>query len=122
MKIFMLIATTFLVSCGNSAGHKTITAEEAKKIMDSGKPFIILDVRTESEFKTARIDGAILIPHDKITESASKKLPNKKETILIYCRSGRRSAIAAQELTNLGYKNVYDFGGINSWTYGTAGD
>jgi len=114
--------TAFLPMGKKSAIYEKITAEEAKRIMDSGKPFVLLDVRNENEYKTQRIDGAILIPHDKIKEEATEKLPNKDETILVYCRSGRRSAIAANELINMGYKNVYDFGGIIDWTYETIGD
>jgi len=112
----------FLLGCGNSTTYKKITGEEAKEIMESGKPYILLDVRVQEQFNAQRIDGAILIPHDEIRELAPEKLPNKKATILIYCRSGRRSGIAAEELAKMGYKKVYDFGGIINWTHGTIGD
>ena len=112
----------FLLGCGNSTTYKKITGEEAKEIMESGKPYILLDVRTEHYFKTLRIDGSVLIPHDEIRELAPKELPDKKATILIYCRSGRRSALAATELAKMGYKNVYDFGGIIDWAFETISD
>jgi len=125
-KIFTILTILFLVvflsGCESSPSHKTINAKEAKAIMDESKSFVILDVRTQNEFNAQRIDGAILIPHDVIRSRAAEKLPNKNETILIYCRSGRRSALAAAELARMGYKNVYDFGGILNWTYGTIPD
>lgn len=117
--IFFII---FLPSGGiDEPSYKTISGNEAKKIMNSGKPYVILDVRTETEFESQWIEGAILIPHDQIREQAEEKLPKKNKTILIYCRRGRRSAIAANELVKMGYKNVYDFGGLNTWTFETVG-
>ena len=103
-----------------AAAYEKITPEEAKLIMDSGKPYILLDVRTDSEFKEKHIQGAILIPDSLIISKAESAFPNKNAVILVYCRSGRRSANAAKELINLGYSNVLDFGGILSWTYETT--
>ena len=102
------------------AVYQKITAEQAKAKMDEGKPFILLDVRTDEEFKEKRIDGAILIPDYEIKSRASTELPDKNALILIYCRSGRRSALAANELIEQGYTNVYDFGGIIDWPYDTV--
>jgi rhodanese-related sulfurtransferase len=99
-----------------------ITPTEAKVIMDTIEEFILLDVRTEEEFKERRINGAFLIPYDEIKERANEELPNKNTTILIYCRSGRRSEAAAISLANLGYSRVYNFGGINDWPYETVSD
>jgi rhodanese-related sulfurtransferase len=100
--------------------YQRITPEEAKKMMDSGKPFILLDVRTEAEYAELRIEGAILIPDYEIIERAATGLPDKSALILIYCRSGRRSADAANELIGMGYRNVYDFGGIIDWPFETV--
>ena len=94
-----------------------ITAEEAKQIMDSEEDYIILDVRTQDEFDESRIPGAILIPHDEITEKAEDLLTDKDQLILVYCRSGRRSKLAAEALVELGYTNIKEFGGIIDWPY-----
>ena len=87
--------------------------------MDKGNPYVLLDVRTESEFREIRISGAILIPDNEIRSRAKTELPDKEILILVYCRSGRRSANAARELVSLGYTNVCDFGGIIDWPYQT---
>lgn len=98
----------------------TITAEEAKKTMDTETEYTILDVRTEEEFAQGHIPGAILIPDYSIREEAERMLPDKEELILVYCRSGRRSKNAAQVLAELGYTNVREFGGIIDWPYETV--
>jgi rhodanese-related sulfurtransferase len=80
----------------------------------------LLDVRTSEEYKEKRIEGAVLIPDYEINDRAAAALPDKDAAILIYCRSGRRSASVAHELIEMGYTNVYDFGGINDWPYETV--
>jgi phage shock protein E len=95
----------------------TITAEEAKNMMDQEDSIIIVDVRTQEEYDAGYIEGAVLIPDFDIEAKAESLLPDKDATILIYCRSGRRSALAAQKLVELGYQNIYDFGGIIDWNY-----
>lgn len=102
------------------AAYRKISAEESRDIMDSTEDFILLDVRTDEEFKEKRIDGAILIPNYEIANRAESELPDKNAVILIYCRSGRRSANVANELVDMGYTNVYDFGGILDWSYETV--
>ena len=97
-----------------------ITAEEAKKIMDTESEYVILDVRTEEEFAQGHIPGAILIPDYEIREEAESSLPDKDALILVYCRSGRRSKNAAQILLELGYTNIREFGGILDWPYETV--
>jgi len=99
--------------------YRKISAAEAREIMESAKDYILLDVRTEPEFSEQRIEGAILIPDFEIADRAESELPDKDALILIYCRSGRRSANAANELLGMGYTNVYDFGGILDWDYET---
>jgi rhodanese-related sulfurtransferase len=91
-----------------------ITPQEAQKMMDQN--IIILDVRTQAEFAEGHIPNAVLLPDTEIKQRAEELLPDKEQTILVYCRSGRRSALAAQELADMGYTNVYDFGGILDWT------
>lgn len=116
-----------LASCGSGDNdknteltYKQITAEEAKKLMDTETDYIIVDARTESEFSEGHIEGAILIPEYEIAQRAEKELPDKDALILVYCRSGRRSKIASEELVKLGYTNVKEFGGIIDWPYETV--
>ena len=97
--------------------YEQITAEEAKKIMDSGEEHIIFDTREQDEFDEGHIPGAILIPYTEIENKAEAMLPDKDKLILVYCRSGRRSKIAAESLSKLGYTNIKEFGGIIDWTY-----
>ena len=97
--------------------YMQITAEEAKNIMNNETDYLILDVRTEEEFAEAHIEGAILIPDYEIAQKAESILTNKDQLILVYCRSGRRSKIAASELAAMGYTNIKEFGGIIDWPY-----
>jgi len=99
--------------------YKKITAEEAKTLMEK-EEVIILDVRTEEEFADIRIEGAVLIPDYEIEALAEEMLPDKDATILVYCRTGRRSEEASRSLINMGYTRVYDFGGIVDWEYETS--
>ena len=121
--IFLLLAVMMLTACGqdkeNDQGaiYVNITAEEAKQIMDSEEGYIILDARTQEEYDEGHIPGAIVISHEEITEKAEEMLPDKNQLILVYCRSGRRSKIAAEALVELGYTNIKEFGGIIDWPY-----
>ena len=123
--IFLLLAVLMLTACGQDkendqgAAYLNITAEEAKQIMDSEEGYIILDVRTPEEYDQGHIPGAIVIPHEEIAEKAEEVLTNKDQLILVYCRSGRRSKIAAEALVELGYTNIKEFGGIIDWPYET---
>lgn len=114
-----------LGACGgtpqeNSAYHK-ITAEEAKEQMDEGGVTVV-DVRTPEEYASGHIQGAVNLPNETIGEEAPKALEDKQAVVLLYCRTGVRSKNAAQKLVELGYENVYDFGGIVDWTYGTVAE
>ena len=102
---------------GEKAMYEQITPEEAKKIMDSGEEHIILDTREQDEFDERHIPNAILIPYTEIENKAIELIPDKDKLILVYCRSGRRSKIAAESLAKLGYTNVKEFGGIIDWPY-----
>ena len=121
--IFLLLAVMLLTACGQDtetnqeAAYMNITAEEAKQIMDSEEGYIILDVRTQEEYDEGHIPGAIVIPHEKIYQQAEEVLTDKDQLILVYCRSGRRSKIAAEALAELGYTNIREFGGIIDWPY-----
>ena len=121
--VFLLLAVMRLTACGQAkennqgAVYVSITAEEAKQIMDSEEGYIILDVRTQEEYDQGHIPGAIVIPHEEIPEKAVDVLTDKDQLILVYCRSGRRSKIAAEALVELGYTNIKEFGGIIDWPY-----
>lgn len=129
MKKFFAILLTlgFLilaVSCGKSQEspkvvYMNINAQQAKEIMDTETGYVILDVRTQEEFDSGHVPGAILIPDYEIKEKAPQVLTDKNQKILVYCRSGRRSKLACEELVNLGYTNLYEFGGIIDWPYET---
>lgn len=110
--------TAVMVTDGDEKmSYKIITQEEAKIIMDSGEEYILLDVREKDEFDAGHIPGAILIPHEQIAVKAEEMLPDKDVQILVYCRTGRRSKIAAAALGALGYTDIKEFGGINDWPY-----
>ncbi len=121
--ILLFLAVMLLTACGQDtekdqgAVYVNITAEEAKQIMDSEDGYIILDVRTQEEYDQGRIPGAILIPDTEIEARAEEVLTDKDQLILVYCRSGRRSKIAAEALVELGYTNIKEFGGIIDWPY-----
>ena len=119
----ILLAVMLLTACGQDkendkgAVYVNITAEEAKEIMDSEEGYIILDARTQEEYDEGHIPGAIVISHEEIVEKAEEVLTDKNQLILVYCRSGRRSKIAAEALLELGYTNIKEFGGIIDWPY-----
>ena len=104
-------------SDGGSATYEQISGAEAKELMDSESGYVIIDARTQEEYAQGHIPGAILIPEYEIADRAEKELPDKDQLILVYCRSGRRSKIATEELVKLGYTNVKEFGGIIDWEY-----
>lgn len=114
-------STTETKNGSSKASSKTafsnITPEEAKKRLDSGEDIILLDVRTEEEYDNGHIRDSILIPVDTLKAEAENKVNDKETTIFVYCRSGNRSTTAAKILVELGYKNVYNLDGINSWPY-----
>ena len=126
--IFVALLIILFAACGNNnakkdaesgedAMYEQISPEDAKRIMDSGEEYILLDVREQNEYDEGHIKGAVLIPYTEIEDRAESELLNKNEQILVYCRSGRRSKIAAESLVRLGYTNVKEFGGIIDWRY-----
>ena len=111
-----------LAGCvGNAAdsSYQQITQEEAKEMMDT-QEVIILDVQEQDEYDGGHIPGAVLLPVGTIDETtAAEVIPEKDSTVLVYCRSGNRSKTASSTLAKLGYTNIYEFGGINTWPYET---
>ena len=115
-----LLALFLLTGCGgNSAAgsYQQITQEEAKEMMDF-QEVIILDVREQDEYDSDHIFGAVLLPVGTIDgDTAAQVIPEKDTVVLVYCRSGNRSKTASQALADLGYTQVYEFGGIRDWPY-----
>ena len=124
-KIILLLMMVLLTACATGkantqeAVYMNITAQEAKQIMDREEGYIILDVRTQEEYDQGHIPGAIVIPNTEIEARAEDELTDKNQLILVYCRSGRRSKMAAEILVDLGYTNIKEFGGIIDWPYET---
>ena len=115
----LLIALLFLSGCGAVSAEKTyrqITMEEAVTMMEEETEYIILDVRTAEEYSEKHIPGAINIANEVIGTEDIPELPDKDQLILVYCRSGNRSKQASEKLAKLGYTNIVEIGGINSWS------
>lgn len=120
-KILVLALSLFLAGCmvtktsETSSTYKTITSTEAQKMIEENKDVVILDVRTADEYASGHIPNAINLSNEDIQAGKVDSLKDKKQLIMVYCRSGNRSRQAAQKLAELGYTNVVDFGGIQSW-------
>ena len=125
LPLFLLLLL-LLTGCRGSASnassessYQQISQEEAKEMMDT-QDVIILDVREQDEYDSGHIPGAVLLPVGTIDEeTAAEVIPEKDSTVLVYCRSGNRSKTASSALAELGYTNIYEFGGINTWPYET---
>ena len=121
--VIIVLAMLLLTACGEEkedkqgAGYMNITAQQAKELMDSQTGYVILDTRTQEEYDQGHIPGAIVLPYDEVLERAEGILTDKDQLILVYCRSGRRSKLAADDLVKLGYTNIREFGGIIDWPY-----
>ena len=120
---FVTVIIILLTACGyenkeeTMLTYKSVSAQEAKELMDKEESYIILDVRTDEEYEQGHIKNAVLIPDYEIEARAEKELPDKDQLIMVYCRSGRRSKNASDILVSLGYTNVVEFGGIIDWEY-----
>lgn len=121
----MILVLLFMVGCaadqrmdgdGMVNTYSQISQETAKEMMKLDDGHVIVDVRRQDEYNNGHIPGAILVPNESIGTEQPEALPDRNQIILVYCRSGRRSKEAAQKLFDLGYTNVYEFGGINDWT------
>ena len=123
--LLLLVILLALGGCGqvseeSNAGYQQITAEEAKQMIDEMNDELILDVREQDEYDEKHISDAVLFPVGMIdAETAEGIIPEKDTTVLVYCRSGNRSKTASQKLAELGYTQVYEFGGIKDWPYET---
>ncbi|MBR0416774.1 MAG: rhodanese-like domain-containing protein [Firmicutes bacterium] len=123
--VCLIVAFSLLCGCDRKeeaaeeerpeAGFMQISQEEAKSMMEKDDGHVIVDVRRKDEYIEGHIPGAICIPNESITDEMPEKLPDLGQTILIYCRSGRRSKEAAAKLAAIGYTDIYEFGGIIDW-------
>lgn len=122
----LIFSSLMLTACtqknAQNKSYRQVSVDEAIAIMQSESNYIILDVRTNEEFREKHIPGAINVPNEVISDYAIPELPDKDQLILVYCRSGRRSKEAAEKLANIGYTNVVEFGGIIDWTGETVSE
>lgn len=122
----LILSSLMLTACtqknAQNKSYRQVSVDEAIAIMQSESNYIILDVRTNEEFREKHIPGAINVPNEVISDYAIPELPDKDQLILVYCRSGRRSKEAAEKLANIGYTNVVEFGGIIDWTGETVSE
>ena len=114
--MMMLVGCTVAPNTNKEVGYKQMKMEEAMQYMQQNDDYILVDVRRPDEFDAGYIPGAINIPNESITDKEISELPDKDAKILVYCRSGNRSVQASQKLVKLGYKNIIEIGGINSYT------
>lgn len=117
--LFAVVVMLSGCACGSestSASYTQITQKEAMKMIEKDDGHVIVDVRRQDEYDEGHIKDAILIPNESISGKKPKGLPDLDQIILIYCRSGHRSKEASQKLADMGYTNIYEFGGINTWT------
>lgn len=118
----ILLPLLLLAGCGGGekeASYQQVSQEEAKEMMDT-QEVVILDVREQDEYDSGHIPNAVLLPVGAIDEDAAAAvIPEKDSTVLVYCRSGNRSKTASSTLAELGYTNIYEFGGIKTWPYET---
>ena len=114
----VFLAAILLAGCSapkETASYRQISMDEAITMMEEESGYIILDVRTPEEFADKHIPGAVNIPNETIAAEEIPELPDKDQLILVYCRSGNRSKQASEKLADMGYTNIVEFGGINSW-------
>lgn len=118
----LLVLMLMLAGCGKSDAdiqnntYEKISMSEGLSRMESDENYILLDVRRADEFESGHIPGAVNLPNEEIGTEEIPSLPDKAQTIYIYCRSGNRSKQAADKLLALGYTNLIEFGGIIDYT------
>jgi len=114
------MSAVLFASCGgaqtnaNAGTYRAVSGKQAQKLFKNDGA-IIVDVRSKAEYDERHVKGAVLMPHETVHSMAPAVLPDKNSTIIVYCRTGRRTKLAANSLFNLGYKNVYDMGAIGNW-------
>ena len=122
LAILMSLAAFAIASCTAAASPAKIDASAGRSMMTDDPSIVLVDVRTSEEYAAGHIPGAILIPLSELAAEADGQLPDKDAKIIVYCRSGNRSAQAAELLDGLGYTRIYDMGGIVDWPYDVVSD
>ena len=122
----LVMALLFLAGCSSKGkvmdgdgmvrSFHQISQEKAAEMMALDDGHVVVDVRRQEEYDEGHIPGAVLIPNESIGTERPAELPDLNQVILLYCRSGNRSKQAAQKLFDMGYTNIYEFGGISTWT------
>lgn len=110
----LIMAVAFMLSACDK-GYEHISQDKAMQIMEEETDYLIVDVRRPDEFAEGHIEGAINVPNEEIADEVLEELPDTDQLLLVYCRTGRRSKEAAEKLAEIGYTNVYEIGGINTW-------
>ena len=125
LSILTILILLLTAGCGASeqstesaaeSTYRQISQDEAMEMMARDDGHVVVDVRRQDEYDAGHIPGAILIPNESIGSDPPEALPDYDQIILIYCRTGNRSKQAAEKLVAMGYTNIYEFGGINTWT------
>ena len=119
--VFIILIISVCGGCGKN--YKHISIEEAQQMMNTESNYLIVDVRTKKEYDTKHVPGAVLLPIEEIRNgNVTEVLPDKNQTLMIYCWTGRRAEDSAIMLANMGYKNVYEFGGLINWKGAIEGE
>ncbi len=113
--VLIALLMTICAGCSSAGSYKTINATDAVKMMETGNNYLIVDVRTQEEYDKKHIPGALLVPIADLREGKFDKLPDKNQTLFVYCWTGRRAEDSAKILAENGYTKVYNFGGLVEW-------
>ena len=117
-----IFCTVLFSACGADNAYRHLSMEDAVQMMQSEKDYLIVDVRSKEEYDKRHIPGAILLPIDDIRAGKTDVLSDQRQTLLLYCWTGRRAEDAAILLAKMGYQNVYEFGGLVDWRGETEGE
>jgi len=107
-----------IINTNEVVGYKKITPDQAKQVLEN-KSILLIDVRTSDEYKAGHIKGSVNITNTELKSKITQFASDKATEIIVYCRSGARSKVSAEELLKMGYTNVSDLGGIIDWKYET---
>ena len=115
LALLLALTMALCAACGSKTDYQTMEINDAAEMIAADDGHLLVDVRTKEEFEEKHLPGAILLPVDDIKDGKLERLPDKDQTILLYCRTGRRAKDAAEYLAKKGYTNIYEIGGIIDW-------
>lgn len=115
LALLLALTMALCAACGSKTDYQTMEINDAAEMIAADDGHLLVDVRTKEEFEEKHLPGAILLPVDDIKDGRLERLPDKDQTILLYCRTGRRAKDAAEYLAKKGYTNIYEIGGIIDW-------